>query len=84
VADEKDRIVALRHARRTSENSPRRENFGSEPRQARSAGEVSPNALPSLVMPSWLESSFDLAQGLDVSEVQSKLSAQTLDRLFKQ
>jgi hypothetical protein len=31
----------------------------------------------------WLASSFDLAQGLDVKVMQSKLSAETLDRLFR-
>jgi hypothetical protein len=30
----------------------------------------------------WQASSFDLAQGLDVKVMQSKLSAETLDRLF--
>jgi len=31
---------------------------------------------------SWRESSFDLAQGLEVKVMQSKLSAETLHRLF--
>jgi hypothetical protein len=31
----------------------------------------------------WQASSFDLAQGLDVKEMQSKLSPDTLDRLFR-
>jgi hypothetical protein len=31
---------------------------------------------------SWRASSLDLAQGLDVKEMQSKLSPETLDRLF--
>jgi hypothetical protein len=31
---------------------------------------------------SWRASSFDLAQGLDVKVMQSKLSAETLHRLF--
>ncbi len=31
----------------------------------------------------WQASSFDLAQGLDVKEMQSKLSPETLDRLFR-
>ena len=31
----------------------------------------------------WRASSFDLAQGLEVKEMQSKLSAETLDRLFR-
>jgi hypothetical protein len=30
----------------------------------------------------WQASSFDLAQGLDVKVMQSKLSTETLDRLF--
>ncbi len=31
----------------------------------------------------WQASSFDLAQGLDVKVMQSKLSTETLDRLFR-
>jgi hypothetical protein len=31
----------------------------------------------------WQASSFDLAQGLDVKVMQSKLSSETLDRLFR-
>ena len=31
----------------------------------------------------WQASSFDLAQGLDVKVMQSKLSPETLDRLFR-
>lgn len=31
----------------------------------------------------WQASSFDLAQGLDVKVMQSKLSRETLDRLFR-
>ena len=31
----------------------------------------------------WQASSFDLAQGLDVKVMQSKLSLETLDRLFR-
>ena len=31
----------------------------------------------------WQASSFDLAQGLNVKEMQSKLSPETLDRLFR-
>jgi hypothetical protein len=31
----------------------------------------------------WQASSFDLAQGLDVKVMQSKLSQETLDRLFR-
>ena len=31
---------------------------------------------------SWRASSFDLAQGLEVKEMQSKLSAETLQQLF--
>ena len=31
----------------------------------------------------WQASSFDLAQGLDVKVMHSKLSAETLDRLFR-
>jgi hypothetical protein len=31
----------------------------------------------------WLSSSFDLAQGLDVKVMESKLSRETLDQLFR-
>jgi hypothetical protein len=31
----------------------------------------------------WQASSFDLAQGCDVKEMESKLSPETLDRLFR-
>ena len=33
--------------------------------------------------PTWQASSFDLAQGLEVKVMQSKLSPETLDRLFR-
>ena len=53
---------------------------------ARAVG-VAPKALADLRLPradaTWQASSFDLAQGLEVKVMQSKLSPETLDRLFR-
>jgi hypothetical protein len=56
-----------------------------EPSAFRPAREKSRTAVFEVVRrdeTSWRESSLDLAQGLDVKEMQSKLPPETLDRLF--
>jgi hypothetical protein len=58
-----------------------RDRAGAPP--ARSPSAVSPPALRPLHEGAWHSSSFDLAQGLDVKVMESKLSRETLDQLFR-
>jgi hypothetical protein len=64
-----------------------RDRAGAPPAQSPSAAR-SPSALPSPALRplgegAWHSSSFDLAQGLDVKVMESKLSRETLDQLFR-
>ena len=52
-------------------------------RAVRVAGKVTIDLRALRVDATWQASSFDLAQGLDVKEMESKLAPETLDRLFR-
>ena len=53
------------------------------PRALRALGKASIDVRAVRADATWQASSFDLAQGLDVKVMQSKLSLETLDRLFR-
>jgi len=54
-----------------------------EPRALRALAKASIDLRAVRADATWQASSFDLAQGLDVKVMQSKLSPETLDRLFR-
>ena len=52
-------------------------------RAGRAVDKAPADPRPSRADSTWLASSFDLAQGLEVKVMDSKLSWETLDRLFR-
>jgi hypothetical protein len=54
-----------------------------EPADARAAAKEPADPRTLRLDSTWLASSFDLAQGLDVKVMESKLSRETLDSLFR-
>jgi hypothetical protein len=59
------------------------EAVGEAPRDLRALTKASIDVRSVRADATWQASSFDLAQGLDVKVMQSKLSPETLDRLFR-